>query len=136
MTDILSPVHSAEHRPYQAIAEVAGRVESQAKFKNRHGTIDGISPHTINEIIIPRVRQFQLRMRSPESFDFAVVLEPGVSDQQRRQAIEVARKVFTGIQAEKEMDNVRFDILPVDEIPVDAKTGKFRLIVYAAAVGA
>jgi phenylacetate-coenzyme A ligase PaaK-like adenylate-forming protein len=133
MTDILTPLDLPEHRPYRAIAEVAGRVESQAKFKNRHGSTDGISPHTINEIIIPHVRKFQMRLRGPESFEFAVVLEPGIGDDQRRHALEAGRNVLSGILKEKEMDNVRFDITIVDEIPVDARTGKFRLILYAAA---
>jgi phenylacetate-coenzyme A ligase PaaK-like adenylate-forming protein len=128
MTDILTPLDRAEHRPYQAIAEVAGRVESQAKFKNIHGSFDGISPHTINEILVPHVRQFQMRLRGPESFDFAVVLEPGITEEGRGKALEAARTTLTTILNEKEMSNVRFEIPVVDEIPVDAKTGKFRLI--------
>jgi phenylacetate-CoA ligase len=129
MSDILTPLDRSEHLPYQAIAEVAGRVESQARFKNVHGSVDGISPHTINEILVPHVRQFQMRLRSPESFEFAVVLQSGIREDQKRDALSAARSTLTAILVEKEMNNVTFEIPTVDEIPVDAKTGKFRLIV-------
>jgi len=132
MSDILTPLQSREHHPYQAIAEVAGRVESQARFKNRHGSVDGISPHTINEILVPHVRQFQMRLRDPESFDFAVVLQAGIHQDQKHQALTAARSTLSAILVEKEMHNVRFDVLPVDEIPVDPRTGKFRLILNLA----
>jgi hypothetical protein len=40
---------------------------------------------------------------------------------------------LNAILKEKEMDNVRFEITIVDGLPVDPKTGKFRLILHAAA---
>jgi phenylacetate-coenzyme A ligase PaaK-like adenylate-forming protein len=132
MSDILTPLATSEHSPYQAIAEVAGRVESMAKFKNRHGDIDGISPHTINEILIPHVRQFQLRLRGLERFEFAIVLEDAIDEGQKQLAVRAARATLQAILAEKAMDNVSFDITPLPTIAVDSKTGKFRLIVNAS----
>jgi phenylacetate-CoA ligase len=131
MTDILTPLDRAEHAPYRAIAEVAGRVEQQPKFRNRHGVVDGISPHTINEILVPHVRQFQMRLRSLDAFDFAMVFQAGARTDQKREAVEIARARLTAILAEKEMDNVTFELLAVEEIPINSKTRKFQLIMPA-----
>ena len=133
MTDILSLVEGPEHRPYRAIAEVAGRVEQIAKFKNRHGSIDGINPHTITEIVVPNVRQFQMRLKGPEAFDFAIVLTSNASPEETKAAMADLGERLKAIMAEKEMENVRFEIVRVDSIPVDPKTRKFRLIVDAPA---
>ncbi len=129
MNDILSLAPSHEHAPYRAISDVVGRVEQLARFRNRHGDLDGISPHTINEILIPGIRRFQLRIQTPESFVFAVIVDSSADPTQRMESLSTARRRLEAILREKEMDNVRFEVLPVDELTIEAKSGKFRLIV-------
>jgi phenylacetate-CoA ligase len=131
MNDVLTLVPSDEHAPFRAISDVLGRVEQLANFRNRHGTVDGISPHTINEILIPHVRRFQMRLRGPESFEFAVIFAPSATSEQRVEALSFAKEKLKAILIEKDMDNVAFDVRQVDDIPVDLKSGKFRLIVPA-----
>ena len=92
MGDVLQPVESDEHAPYRSIAEVVGRVEQVAKFVNGRGVMDGISPHAINELLIPHVRQFQMRITGPTSFELAIVLEKGAGELQRNTAIEPQRR--------------------------------------------
>ncbi len=128
MNDVLTLVPSDEHAPFRAISDVLGRVEQLANFRNRHGIVDGISPHTINEILIPHVRRFRMRLRGPESFEFAVILDPSATSEQRAEAHSFARKKLRAILIEKDMDNVTFDVRQVEDIPVDLKSGKFRLI--------
>jgi len=136
MNDVLTLVPSDEHAPYRAIGDVLGRVEQLATFRNRLGKVDGISPHTINEILIPHVRRFQMRLRGPESFEFAVILDPSTNSEERTEALRFAKEKLKAILREKGMDNVAFEVLPVDDIPVDLKTGKFRLIVPVPAAPA
>ena len=132
MNDILVPVASKEHSPYLAVEDIVGRVEHVAKFVNCHGAMDGISPHTINELLVPHVRRFQMRLRGPDSFQFAVVLDMNASHEQRAEALQVAEQKLKTILRQKEMDNVQFEVLPVPDLPVDARTRKFRLIVPVA----
>jgi phenylacetate-coenzyme A ligase PaaK-like adenylate-forming protein len=133
MNDVLSLLPSLEHSPYRAITDVVGRVEQLAKFRNRRGEIDGISPHTINEILIPCVRRFQMRILGLESFCLAVVFDSSASALQKQEALAIARRNLAAILREKEMDNVTFDVTAVDDLPVDSKSGKFRLIVSQGA---
>lgn len=134
LNDVLSVVPSDEHAPYQAIADVVGRVETLAKFRNRHGDIGSISPATVNEIVIPYVRGFQMRLQGPEAFGFAVVFDSTSGDTQREEALAVANEKLRAILREKDMENVTFEVFPVDDLPADPKSGKFKFIVPAPAV--
>jgi phenylacetate-CoA ligase len=132
MNDVIVPIDSDVHKPYRAVAEVVGRVEQIAKFRNRHGVLDGISPHTINELLIPNVRRFQMRINGEASFNLAIVLNSDATEQVRSDAIFEATSRLRAILAQKEMENVVFTITPVADIPVDSQTGKFKLILEHA----
>ncbi len=132
MNDALTLVDTLEHAPYRAISDVVGRVEQSAGFTNEHGVRDSISPHTINEIIIPHVSRFQLRITGSESFIFAIVFDPAVSAEQRETGINAASRRLQEILNQKEMANVRFDVQACEELPIDPSTRKFRLIVSTA----
>jgi phenylacetate-CoA ligase len=132
MNDVLALQHSDSQAPYRAMADVVGRVEQMARFVNRHGSLDGISPHTINELLIPHVRRFQMRITGESSFILAIVLKPEATDQDRNEAIAAATSRLKAILAQKEMENVQLSILPVEEIQADHSTRKFKLIVTAA----
>lgn len=128
MGDVLRPVESDEHSPYRSIAEVVGRVEQVARFVNGRGVTDGISPHSINELLIPHVRRFQMRITGPSSFELAIVLEKDAREPQRKAAIGAATARLKTILTQKEMENVVFSVRPVDELAVDPRTRKFKLI--------
>ncbi len=132
MNDVLTLLPSQEHAPYRSISDVVGRVEQIAKFTNRHGEVDGISPHTINELLIPHVKRFQMRLRGPELFEFAVVFDSSSNERQREDSLLIARQKLGAILREKDMENVAFDVVAVENLPVDLKSGKFRLIMATA----
>jgi phenylacetate-CoA ligase len=132
MNDVLTPLETSEHAPYRAISDIIGRIEQSAGFTNEHGVRDSISPHTINEIIIPHVSRFQLRITGGDAFTFAIVFDPAACAQQRDAATEAASRRLREILKQKEMSNVRFDVLACEELPIDPATRKFRLIVNAA----
>lgn len=131
MNDVLSPVQDEEHRPYRAISEIVGRVEQSARFLNQNGTMDAISPHTINEIMIPHVRRFQLRVTDNENFTFFVVFHAGATEMERAEAHASATAKLRAILRQKHMNNVNFNVLVCDDLPHDPLTRKFRLIVDA-----
>jgi phenylacetate-coenzyme A ligase PaaK-like adenylate-forming protein len=129
MADVLRPVDSGVHAPYLVIESLVGRNELQPVFKTRDGGEDFVSPHTINEIFVAGVTRFQMHLLGPEAFRFMICLDPTLGAEQRSIAIKGVFDRLTEILARKRMDNVRFEVLAVDDLPVDPRTRKFKLIV-------
>jgi phenylacetate-coenzyme A ligase PaaK-like adenylate-forming protein len=128
MADILRPVDSGAHAPYLVIESLVGRNELQPVFKTRDGGEDFISPHTINEIFVAGVTRFQMHLLGPEAFRFMVCIDPALSADERAAAIKGVSERLRDILARKRMDNVRFEVLAVDDLPVNPRTRKFQLI--------
>jgi len=129
MADVLRPIDSGEHAPYLVIESLVGRNELQPVFKNRDGAEDFISPHTINEVFVAGVTRFQLQLTSDASFRFLICLDPVLDAAQRAAAAEGVATRLREILARKRMDNVRFEVVPTDDLPVNPRTRKFQLIV-------
>jgi phenylacetate-coenzyme A ligase PaaK-like adenylate-forming protein len=128
MADVLRPVDSGKHAPYLVIESLVGRNELQPVFKNRDGVEDFISPHTINEIFVAGVTRFQMHLTGADSFVFMVCLDPALGAEQRAAALGAVAERLREILARKHMDNVRFEVVPTDDLPVNPRTRKFQLI--------
>jgi phenylacetate-CoA ligase len=129
MADVLRRVPSGEHAPYLVIESLVGRNELQPVFKNRDGVEDFISPHTINEIFVAGVTRFQLHLTGDSEFAFMICLDPQLGATERAAAVDGVARRLREILARKQMDNVRFAVVPTDDLPVDPRTRKFQLIV-------
>jgi phenylacetate-coenzyme A ligase PaaK-like adenylate-forming protein len=129
MADILRPVASGAHSPYLVIESLVGRNELQPVFKTSDGGEDFISPHTINEIFVAGVTRFQMHLLGREAFRFLICLDATLDTEQRAAAIKGVSDRLREILARKRMDNVRYDVLAVDDLPVNPRTRKFQLIV-------
>ena len=129
MADVLRPVPSGEHAPYLVIESLVGRNELQPTFKNRDGIEDFISPHTINEIFVAGLTRFQLQLTGEAEIRFLVCLDPKLDSAERAAAVEGVAARLREILARKRMDNVRFEVAPTDDLPVNLRTRKFQLIV-------
>ena len=129
MADILRPVDSDAHSPYLVIESLVGRNELQPTFKTRDGGEDFISPHTINEIFVAGVTRFQMHLLGPDAFRFMVCLDSTLGTEARAAAIKGVSARLREILARKRMDNVRYEVLAVDDLPVNPRTRKFQLIV-------
>jgi hypothetical protein len=97
-------------------------------FKNRDGVEDFISPHTINEIFVAGVTRFQMHLTGAAAFRFMVCLDPALDAQQREAAVGAVAERLREILARKRMDNVRFEVVPTADLPVNPRTRKFQLI--------
>jgi phenylacetate-CoA ligase len=134
MSDVLVPLDGrGPHLPFTKVKELAGRSEHIPVFTNRHGDDDFISPFIIVEFLVRNVRRFQLQVIDKSNCVFRVCLEDGLGDDARAETLENVKARLGDIFAEKEMTNVAIDVEAVDELSVDPKTGKFRLIVPAEA---
>lgn len=104
-------------------------------FVNERGEEDFISPIMIAEFLVKHVRRFQLEVESPLACVFRVCLQPGLHDVQRERTLAEVDRRFGALLAQKEMGNVAYRIDVLDELPIDPKTGKFRLIVVPEMIG-
>ena len=126
--DVLRPIPSGEHAPYLVIESLVGRNELQPKFKNRDGVEDFISPHTINEVFVAGVTRFQLHLTGESEFRFMICLDPALDAAQSSAATAAVAARLREILARKRMENVRFEVVPTDDLPVNPRTRKFQLI--------
>ncbi len=129
MSDVMRPVDSGEHAPYLVIESLVGRKELQPVFKNRDGGEDFINPITIIEIFVAGVTRFQMHLLGPEAFRFMVCLDSALDAGQRAAAIKGVCDRLSEILARKRMDNVHFEVIVADDLPVNPRTRKFQLIV-------
>jgi hypothetical protein len=134
MSDVLRPVPQPDpDSPYLAIESLVGRSEFAPQFVNCDGVEDFISPHTINELFVAGVARFQMQLIDRTRFRFLVCLERSLDSPGRTTAIAGVRDRLKEILAQKRMDNVSFEVLPVEDLSIDPRTRKFRLIFPAAA---
>lgn len=130
MDDVLVPGSSSGHPyPFTRINEVVGRKEDALVFTNRRGQEDFIHPIVIVELIIPGLNGWQIVLESRTSFRFRARYDATLSESQRRDTDGCIRERLRAILAEKDMDNVRFEIEPVESLEIDSRSGKFRLVV-------
>jgi phenylacetate-CoA ligase len=128
MSDILRPIGPAQSR-HIVIQNLVGRTEQMPEFLNSAGVKDFISPHTINEIFVDGVTRFQMQLTSLNSFRFPICVDAGMNGAARAKAVAGVRARLAEILAQKGLGNVRFDVPVVAEIPLNARTRKFQLIV-------
>jgi phenylacetate-CoA ligase len=129
MEDVLQTIPDTDWSlPYTKVKDLVGRMEQALIFTNRHGSEDFICPIIIVEFHVKNLRRFQIQLLSKSSFLFKACLEKGLGPKEREEVFRDIRMKFQEILSQKEMDNVTFDIEEVDDLQVDPKTGKFRLI--------
>jgi phenylacetate-CoA ligase len=133
MSDILRPIANSTVSPYIEIDCLVGRNERVPMFINREGAEDFISPHTINEVFVAGVTQFQMQLVDRTRFKFLASLDPALGTHKRSVALEVLSQRLREILNQKLMDNVEFEIVITDQIPLNPQTRKFQLIVDTAA---
>ncbi len=115
--------------PYRMIGDVVGRMEQAPVFLNRHGTEDFINPIVLVEFYAKHLQRFQVRVTGRTSFRLLAVLEEGLRRPDRDAVFGELETRLREILRQKEMDNVSFEIEEAHDLPVDPRTGKFRLIV-------
>ena len=73
--------------------------------------------------------RFQLELTGEAAFSFMICLDPALDTAQRATAADAVAARLREILARKRMDNVRFEVVPTDDLPVNPRTRKFQLIV-------
>ena len=117
--------------PFRRIKEIIGRQEDALVFTNEHGVEDFIHPIIIVELVVPGLSAWQVVLESKASFRFRARLDSGLTVNEREKTLDTIRRRLREILGEKEMSNVHFDVEEVDALPIDTRTGKFRLVTRA-----
>ena len=133
MEDILQPIEDTDNLyPFTKIKEVVGRSEYIPYFLNSTGGEDFISPHIINEFFVKNLQRFQMQVVDKSSFVFKAIIDPSIGEAERARTLEKIEEGLKSILSEKGLSAVHFKIEEVDDLPVDKKTGKFKLILAPA----
>lgn len=130
MEDVLRPEEDAAgFYPFTKVGEIVGRNEHTLVFINHKGQKTSISPIVIVEFFAKHLARFQLKIIDYTSFLFYVVPEPGIRAYEKATMLaDVKLRLFKILEA-KQLDNVRFEIVEVDDLQANPRTGKFHLII-------
>ncbi|DAC73124.1 MAG TPA: hypothetical protein DSN98_01585 [Thermoplasmata archaeon] len=113
--------------PFTFVDNIIGRSESMIWLQNREGVMDFIHPIVIAEFYVSGLEKLQFAIKDKTSFEFrAVINGDHVLVEQR------IRQELDRILAEKKFTNVTYSVKVVNDLPLDEKTGKFKLIVNSA----
>jgi len=112
--------------PFTLVDNVIGRDEMVIWLENEKGEMDFIHPLVIAEFYVKGLDRLQIVLRDKKSFDFLAVIR---KEEEKDEVIEKIRKKLDDILADKGFSDVRYSVKVVDELMVDRKTGKFKLIV-------
>ncbi len=134
MDDVLIPeTRGCSRYPFARVSEVVGRREDALVFTNEHGAEDFIHPIVIVELVVQGLNAWQIVLENATSFRFRARFDAGLTRAGRDRTRESICHKLSAILAEKEMSNVSFEIEEVESLPIDPRTGKFRLVTRAAA---
>ncbi len=128
LTDKLEGKARGDHEPlpYTKIERVVGRDEEMMWFINAKGGRDFLHPLVIDELEVEGMAKHQFVQRSEHSFEIRVLLQPGADLAYVEREL---RRQMDKILAEKELSNLRYEVRPVDDIPIDPSTGKSKMVV-------
>jgi len=133
MADVMQPASAStglSATPYLRIGSLIGRSEQAPVFINDAGERDFISPHTINEIFVPGITGFQMRLQDGAGFRFVVCVDEALTGDARVRAVDGVRVRLNEILAQKRMTKVPFDVEVIERLPLNLRTRKFQLIVH------
>lgn len=133
MADVIRPAYEDKStEPYLTLRSLVGRSELVPTFVNRSGEEDYISSITIAELFVAGIARFQMHLLGKSAFLLKVLLDRNMSRAESNEAIEAMRRRLGQILRQKSLDNVEFDVQPVDDLPIDPVTRKFKLVVDGA----
>jgi phenylacetate-CoA ligase len=137
MTDVLVEKDDPDGElPYRKVHAIVGRSEHIPFFYSDNGGEDFISPHTLNEFLVPNVSRFQFVAVDRTAAVLRVQLEEGLDSVARRRALANSEVRLRELFAQKDMQGVQLRVQEVPGLTADPKTGKFRLIVNSTDSGA
>jgi len=107
------------------IKSIAGRQEEFLWFEKGDGTKEYIHPLVIVEFIVPGLEKLQVIQTQKNKFLMKVIIHGN-----REEIVSAIRRRMKEILEGKGLERVvNFEVEVADEIPIDPRTGKFKLII-------
>lgn len=130
MEDILKPVADDDNiLPFTKVNEVVGRNEYAMILTNKHGVDDFIAPDEIYQFFMKDLQRYQIRWVDKLTFIFKIVFKNKIDENRKNDVRKNLKAKIVSFLSAKKMENVAFQIEELKDLPIDPKTGKFRLIV-------
>lgn len=111
--------------PFTLVDNIVGRSESMVWLENNEGKMDFIHPIVIAEFYVKGLDKLQLVLKDKKSFDFLAV----IPDKDKERVVKKIKEELDRILLEKNFIDVQYQVKVVDNLSVDPKTGKFKLII-------
>lgn len=111
--------------PFTLVEDIVGRAEFVIWFENNEGKMDFIHPLIFTDFYVKGLDKLQIAIKSKTSFVFRAVITSKNKEEIKKNIAEKLDKLLY----EKKFTNVKFQIKIVDNLSMDKKTGKFKLIV-------
>ncbi|MFT9496200.1 MULTISPECIES: phenylacetate--CoA ligase family protein [Thermotaleaceae] len=128
LTDKLMSTERMENEtlPFSKIREVMGRNEEIMWFLNDNGEKDFLHPLIINTLEAEGIIKYQFVQRSNKCFEIRVESRKNTDSD----TIEIKlRKQMDNILKEKNLTCLNYQIKQVDTIPINASTGKSKIVI-------
>jgi len=110
--------------PFTLVDDIVGRAEFVIWFENDRGNMDFIHPLIFTDFYVRGLDKLQLFIKDKKSFEFRAV----INERNKNRVINDIKDKLDKLLAEKNFTNISYSIKIVDDLPVDKKTGKFKLI--------
>ena len=111
--------------PFTLVNNIVGRCEAMLWLENSEGKMDFIHPIVIAEFYVKGLDKLQIVVKDKKSFEFLAV----IIGNDKEHVVSRIKDEIDKILLEKKFTDARYQVKVVDNIPIDSKTGKFKLIV-------
>lgn len=111
--------------PFTLVGNIVGRTEALVWLENNEGKMDFIHPIVIAEFYVKGLDKLQIVVKDKKSFDFLAV----IPDKDKERVVKKIKEELDRILLEKNFIDVQYQVKVVDNLSVDPKTGKFKLII-------
>ena len=111
--------------PFTHIDRVVGRNEDIMWFNNSHGNRDFLHPLFLDDLNVKGISKYQFIQQNNESFILKCVKMPYAKDNIEN---EIKVQIDTFLK-KKQMQNIKYKIVFVDNIEVNPHTGKTKLVI-------
>jgi phenylacetate-coenzyme A ligase PaaK-like adenylate-forming protein len=127
MGDFVTRGHLADNEPFDCILRVKGRVNDALPVTLKDGSADTLHPIVLSEFFVPGGRKFQFVSETPSHARVRYLATENLD-------LEV-RDAFQHLLVMKGADgSTAITVERAQELPVDKKTGKYRLVVLPEAL--
>lgn len=121
MRDIVTRGCPQKQEPFEPIVGVDGRANDALPIRAATGGVDAIHPLVLSDFFVPGINKFQFIGNSPEEILIRYTASKEMNDKVHQAFLKI-------LKLKGAASSVHVSIEHMSNLPVDNKTGKFRLV--------